>query len=133
VSDSGLYWRGVIRRLPTGHTIYLHALRSTAEFFGWDEAFDQYRPDVALPARPDGHVSIQPINRSGARGGRRLQISRTETKSNRVGCVVNVFRIAKAATYADLRAVARATRGEWFWMTDFRGRRRSASEYLDHF
>lgn len=133
MSDSGLYWRGVIRRLPTGHTIYIHALRSTAEFFGWAEAFDQNRPEVVLPALPNGKVYIQPINRSGARGGRRLQISRTKTKSNRVGCAVNVFRIAKAATYADLRAVARATRVEWFWMTDFRGRRRSASEFLDHF
>lgn len=130
VSYTGPYWRGIIRRLPTGHTIYLHALRSTAEHFGWDEAFDAQRPAALLPVRPDGMKYVNGNRRTGARGGRRIQISRTETKSNKKGTLVNVFRIARAATYADLIAVAKATKGEWYWMTDYRGRRCTYPELL---
>jgi hypothetical protein len=113
-----------------GHVVYIHALRATAEYFGWDKAFDPSRSEVLLPPKPGGLYRVCVTRRTGAVGGRRLQISRTATKSNKAGTRVNVFRISKSARHKDLLAVARATQGEWRWMTNLKGARCTYEELL---
>jgi len=126
----GLYWRGIVRRINDRHVVYIHALRSTAEHFGWDKAFDPMRPEALRPVLPGNRQTVLATRRTGAYGGRRLQISRSASKSNKAGASVNVFRIAKVAGHKDVIAVARATQGEWHWMTNLKGQRCTYEELV---
>lgn len=127
---SNRWWRGVIRRLGNGQPIYIHALRSTAEFYGWAEAFDARRPGLATPAAPDGRAFVAPSKRNGHFGGRKHWISRHPCKSSKVIGHVNQFRIAHKATHWDIAQVAAVTQGEWHWMTDKTGIRLDRAAWL---
>ena len=128
--STGLWWRGIIRRAQSSSPIYIHALRTTAEFYGWDVAFDERRSAVALPVRPDLRQFARPVRQSPRVGGRRMQISRAASKIGKVKGCVNEFRIAKAAGDHDIAQVAAATRGEWHWLTDKNGRRIDRAVWL---
>lgn len=121
--DSSRWWRGVIRRLGNGQPIYIHALRSTAELYGWAEAFDARRPGMETPAAPDGRAFISPGWRNGHFGGRKHWISRHPNKNGKTRGCVNQFRLARKATYADIALVAAAVEPDWHWLTDKHGAR----------
>jgi hypothetical protein len=121
--DSTLWWRGVIRRTDSGSPIYIHAQRPTAEFYGWAEAFDARRAAVAIAPRPDGRHFARAGSDSPFWGGRPMRISRAASKHSQVPGASNRFRIARQATNADIALVAAATKVEWCWMTDKKGKR----------
>lgn len=125
-----LLWRGLIRRTNSGSAIYLHAQWETAQFFGWDVAFDADRPEVQLPYNgPPGWAYLRPpcTNRQ---GGLPMRICRSRSRMGHPAGKTHRFRIARAASYRDFAAVAKATKQEWFWMTDKNGHRIAREEWL---
>jgi hypothetical protein len=128
--NTGTYWRGLIRRTRSGNAVYIHAQLATAEFFGWTEAFDPLRPAVQLPPRPDGRCLMGVRYGQPWVGGHRMRICRSSVRSGQPRKLTHRFRVGKSATLVDLAALAAATKGEWFWMTDFRGARLARADWL---
>jgi hypothetical protein len=128
--NTGTYWRGIIRRTRSGNAVYLHAQFATAEFFGWTEAFDQFRPAAQLPPRPDGRYLIKIQKGNPWIGGHKMRICRSSVRSGHPRGMTHRFRVGKSATLVDLAALAAATKAEWFWMTDFRGARLAREDWL---
>jgi hypothetical protein len=98
--------------------------------YGWDVTFDARRPAVALPPQPNGNAYANWWAKDGRIGGRRLLISRAESKKSKTKGQANRFRVAKQATNRDLARVAAATIGDWHWMTDKTGVRLDRAVWL---
>jgi hypothetical protein len=124
------FWRGLIRRTATGQPVYIHAKRATAEYFGWTVAFDPHRPEVAIPPRPDGSHFARSSYPEPWMGGCPMRICRSDSRSSTPRGLTHRFRIARQATNYDLRLLAQATRGDWCWMTDKTGYRRTRPEWF---
>jgi hypothetical protein len=124
------FWRGLIRRTPSGSPVYIHAKRATAEHFGWVDAFDEHRPAVAIPPRPDGKTFARATAPDPWAGGRPMRICRSDSRSSTPRGLTHRFRVARQATNADLRLLAQATQGDWRWMTDKTGHRRTRPEWF---
>ena len=130
ITDGDQFWRGVIRRDAQGHAVYLHALRSTAELYGWTTAFHEFRDAVKLPnTDPQGRIRFTRPT-SAIRGGRQCRISRSPVKQGWPAGMTNAFRIAKQATELDWVLLAEGTQGDWCWMTDRKGIRVPREEWL---
>jgi hypothetical protein len=124
------FWRGLIRRTESGKPVFIHAKRDTAQFYGWVDAFDEHRPEVAIPPRPDGRHFVRPVAPDPWTGGRPMRICRSDSRSSTPRGLTNRFRIARQATNADLRLLAHATQGDWRWMTDKNGHRRTRPQWF---
>jgi hypothetical protein len=120
----------VVRTKADGDPIVLKALRPTAEFYGWTEAFEPYRP---RPVQGNRYTLI-PHGRPGPWsphfGGRRLSICRSKSKHSRPRGLINVFRISTDGSNRDLAAIAAATKVEWHWMQDTKWRRIDREQWL---
>jgi hypothetical protein len=131
IPEGAQYWRGIIRRDAAGHAVYLHALRSTAELYGWTTAFYEWREAVRLPITdPQGRIPFS-RGKTGSVGGRQCRISRSPVKQGSPAGMTNAFRIAKQATELDWVLLAEGTRGDWCWMTDRKGIRVNRAAWLE--
>jgi hypothetical protein len=124
------YWRGIIRRTTGGNAIYIHALRSTADYYGWVDVFDARRPEVAIRGLPPGIAAVGGRRSSGRVGGHRLVISRSPVRQGKEKGMVNEFRVAREATNRDIAEIAALTRVEWCWLTDKAGHRLDRDVWL---
>ena len=119
-----------LRVTNQGSYIWLNALKATAAYYGWDEAF----PTLAeLRQQDTGSLFVSDPGRRGWKtgGGREIRISRSSKTHGWPAGLTNAFRVSSDATVRDLAEIAKATEVDWEWMTGFNGARRSRGWWLE--
>ncbi len=103
----------------SGKAKTLHALRSTADYYGWTEAFPIWIAKEIIS--PEGRVFFRDPSRRGhpqCSGGRRLRISRSPSKAGQAAGLVNAFKVSSNTGLFELAELAHFTKGDWHWMQD---------------
>lgn len=115
--DSSKYCKLLIRREPNKRDKYLIALKTTADFYGWREAFPEWR---LRPVRTEGDrvFSYDPGRRGEmfCEAGRRHRISRSPLKGRHVRGYVNAFKVSNNCGMFDLAEIAEVTRRAFHWL-----------------
>ena len=132
--DNSKYIKLLLRRQEGVPDRYLIALRTTAEYYGWKEAFLEWTP------RPlaDGGARIMVLD-PGRRGemfceaGRRHQISRSPRTNGWPAGTTNQFKCSASCTYRELAEVAHFTTGTWYWMTGPTGTRIKRERWEEYY
>ena len=119
-----------LRVKPGPKYIWLSCLKSTADFYGWSEAFPTL---FDLKMATTGGPVIQDPGRKGWKsgGGKEVRICRSPSTVGWPAGMTNAFRVSSDAALADLAAIAEATTVDWHWMTCFHGGRRPKQWWLD--
>ena len=120
----GQYVKLLLWRAPHKRDKYLIALRATAEFYGWMEAF----PEYTLPPRfqEGGYVYVQCPRRNAPyhmQAGMRLRICRSESTAGTPKGLTNQFKVSRNCRLLDIAEVAHFSKGDWHWMTGPYGER----------
>ena len=95
----------------------LIALRTTADFYGWTEAFPEWVPRTIGMS---GHYEL--MRDPGRLGnlqmapGRRHRICRSEVKMGYPKGLTNQFKLTRNCGMLELAEVAHFTKGEWHWL-----------------
>ena len=91
--------------------------RETAEYFGWDKAFPEWRELTQL--RPDGKPRVYARSTSKCRhyrGGDRLRICRVASTSGNPAGYTHSFRLVGAWSRKHLAALAEVAGEKFEWM-----------------
>ena len=113
-----------------GHAKKLHALRSTADYYGWTKEFE---PWVGKPVSSEGDRTF--LLDAGRRGhpqcssGYRVRICRTSDLDGFPAGFTNAFKVTANTGLFDLAELAHFTDVEWYWMTTKTGERVSREEW----
>ncbi len=112
------------------HRRYLIALRTTADYYGWSEEFEEWRPK-AVSISNGVTLGMDPGRRGGLKyaGGRRHRICRSPSTAGNPAGLTNAFRVVGRTSLLDLAEVAHFTKGDWHWMTGPFGERISRSRW----
>ena len=105
--------------------------RETAEFFGWDKAFPEFR--LSTRYRRDGSTYEQPTlrrDKSLHKGGDRLRICRAPSKKGHPKGMTHCFRMTGAWSRKHLVQLAVVAGDKFEWMEDTRYRRVSRDVWL---
>ena len=103
----------------SGKSISLMAPKSTADFYGWSEAFPVWTPpktDIG-----DGRIGFRrqkPAVMNGEHGGSQFRICRSPKTAGYPAGYTNAFRLSANFRKQDIVAVAEATKVDWYWMVD---------------
>ena len=113
-----------------GHAKKLHALRSTADYYGWTKEFEEWtlKPEVEQGGRAYGRDPGRrghPQNSSGYR----IRICRTSDLDGFPAGFTNAFKVTTNTGLFDLAELAHFTDVEWYWMTTRTGERVSREEW----
>ena len=118
----------------SGNTKKLHALRSTANYYGWTEYFEEWSLKTEFiqgsrqfgfdPGRR-GHPQCSP--------GRRLRICRSPSKSGLPAGFTNAFKVTSNVGLLDLAELAHFTKVDWEWMEDTSYARVSRDRWEDRY
>lgn len=121
-----------LRQMKCGQWVKLKCLRSTAEHYGWLDAFDApFFPAVPGIERP--RQLVRWTNKSPAhKGGSRLRVCKVSRKKGHPAGVTNCFRMTWGYTDRDLAVLARLIPVEWSWMENKRGKRINREQWLRH-
>ena len=114
--DQPQYVGLLIKQYATGQTKWIKCLRTTAQHYGWLDAYDVIGETASTPS---GVREFRYMSTSRWRpdmGGRRRRIGRGPRGEGNAAGQTNVFRISSKVTNADLAELARLTKGEWAWM-----------------
>jgi hypothetical protein len=126
------YIKLLLLRSEKGPDRCLHALRATADYYGWTQEFKVWRPKTI--AGSGGYQLSHSPNRSGrgiARGGKRIRISRSESRQGNPARLINQFTISNSMRTIDLAELANFTQGDWHWMEDLAGVRVSREHWAE--
>jgi hypothetical protein len=107
-------------------------VRATADYYGWTQEFKVWRPKTI--AGSGGYQLSHSPNRSGrgiARGGKRIRISRSESRQGNPARLTNQFTISNSMRTIDLAELANFTQGDWHWMEDLAGVRVSREHWAE--
>ena len=114
----------------SGNAKTLHALRATADYYGWTEEFEEW---VAKPVESSGkYVLLRGPGRRGhpqCSGGRRMRISRSPSRAGQAAGLVNAFKVSSNTGLFDLAELAHFTKIDWNWMTDVSYQRVSREDW----
>ena len=128
--DNSLYTKLLIRREAGTQDKYLIALKTTADFYGWSEAFPKWslRPVMEEGGRVYG---IDPGRRGEmfCEAGRRHRISRSPKKHSYPKGYVNQFKVSANCGMFDLAELAERTTRNFFWLTAPNGARMSKESW----
>ena len=108
----------------TKRSKWVVALRTTADYYGWTEAFPVWTPQDAVTA--GGVTTFRDPGRRGNNrlcGGNRHRICRARTTAGYPRGKTNAFRLSSSCALIDMAELAHFTEGEWFWMEGFHGER----------
>ncbi len=117
-----------------GHAKTLHALRSTADYYGWTQEFPIWIGKEIVS--PDGRVYYRDPGRRGhpqCSGGRRIRISRSPDKHRYAAGFTNAFKVSHGTGLFDLAELAHFTKVDWHWMESLDGERVDRSRWLDRY
>ena len=108
----------------------LIALRTTADFYGWTEAFPEWSP---RPIGTSGHYEL--IFDPGRKGnlsmapGRRHRICRSACTAGYPKGLTNAFKLSRNCGMLELAEVAHFSQVEWHWMDSPYGERISRDRW----
>ena len=109
---------------------YVSALRATADYYGWTQEFEIWRPKSV--GTSNGYQGLQAPNRSSrgaARGGKRRRICRSKSTHGNPARLTNQFTISNSMRTIDLAELAHFTKVDWHWMEDLSGARVSRDHW----
>jgi hypothetical protein len=125
----GSYIQLTLRTGTQGRHAWVRCLRTTAAFYGWDQAFPTsdvptdpdlvnrvYRVANAKKFRPDWH-------------GQKLRICRSTNPKGYPAGQTNQFRVSYSTKWKDLAELAHFTQGDWVWMEDLNRSRTSRARW----
>ena len=111
---------------------YISAFRATADYYGWTKEFEIWRPK---PVATSGSYQLSycpnRTRRGAARGGKRIRISRSESRQGNPARLTNQFTISNSCRTIDLAELANFTQGDWHWMEDLSGQRVSREHWAE--
>lgn len=102
----------------------LWTFRATADYYGWTEEFEIWRPKTRFSQ--GGHDFFQmpcAAGRGVTEGGRTLRIGRGRTAHSNPAGLTNQFKVSNCVTKFDLAELAHFTKGDWTWLEDMSGKR----------
>ena len=114
----------------SGKAKTLKALRSTADYYGWTDEFEEWIGETFVG--PGGRILLRDVSRRGhpeCSGGRRMRISRSPSRSGQAAGLVNAFKVSSNTGLFDLAELAHFTKVEWHWMTDVGYQRVSRADW----
>ncbi len=120
----------VVRRRPGGRYVWLKCLKATAAFYGWDKAFPTVL-EAKSDDSPDGYIPSPSRKGWNSGGGVEHRISRSPSTTGWPAGKTNSFRLSRDANFKDLAEVAKATEGDWEWITCRHGGRRKREDFAD--
>jgi hypothetical protein len=126
------YIKLLLLRSEKGPDRCLHALRATADYYGWTQKFKIWRPKTI--AVSGGYQLSHSPNRSGrcvAQGGKRIRICRGESRQGNPARLTNQFTVSNSCRTFDLAELANFTQGDWYWMEDLSGTRVSKEHWAE--
>ena len=103
----------------SGNVKTLHALRSTADYYGWTEKFEPWIGKIQF-LQGDRAFLLQPSRRGyeAWSPGRRLRICRSPSKNGFPAGFTNAFKVSSNTGLFDLAELAHFTKVDWEWMQD---------------
>ena len=117
-----------------GQQKLLHALRSTADYYGWTEEFPVWIGKKV--ANTEGYVLLHDPGRRGnpqCSPGKRLRISRSPIKSRYAAGFTNAFKVSANTGLFDLAELAHFTKVDWNWMSTKTGERIKRAQWEDRY
>lgn len=112
----------------------LHALRSTANYYGWTEEFEEwtFQTEFVEGGRSYG---LDPGRRGHPQcsSGRRLRICRSPQKQGFPPGFTNAFKVTRNVGLLDLAELAHFTNVDWEWMESLDGERVSRERWADRY
>ena len=104
---------------------YLIALRTTADYYGWTEEFETWRPKPYVGSDGYTRYAVDPGRRGSLKlaGGNRHRICRSPSTAGQPAGLTNAFRVSARCGVADLAELAHFTKGDWHWMEGLHGER----------
>ena len=113
-----------------GQQKLLHALRTTADYYGWTNEFPVWIGKTL--ANTEGYVFLHDPGRRGnpqCNPGRRLRISRSPIKGRYAAGFTNAFKVSANTGLLDLAELAHFTKIDWHWMESLDGERVDRSSW----
>lgn len=103
----------------SGNAKTLHALRSTADYYGWTEAFPEWVGEIQFFEGDRGFlIDTGRRGHPQCSGGKRLRISRSKSKRGNPAGFTNAFKVSANTGLFDLAELAHFTKVDWEWMED---------------
>ena len=109
---------------------WVHALRATANYYGWTEEFERWTPKVSYTK--DGKTFFQKPHRSGwgiPIGGKPGLICWAKSRVGSPKGKTNRFRMSNSCRLIDYAELAHFTKGDWYWMSSPSGERISRDRW----
>ena len=109
-------------------------VKQTAEFFGWDTAFEEWTPKVRVGLSGVRTVLYSGLMKKNAirSGGKRLRICRDKSKKGWPAGKTNCFRMRGAFNKGHLRQLAEVAGDKFEWMESKYGERIDREIWLAH-
>ena len=108
----------------------LHALRATANYYGWLEKFEEWTLEPEF--EQGGRLFGRDPGRRGhpqCSSGRRLRICRSASKDGFPAGFTNAFKVTSNTGLLDLAELAHFTTVDWEWMQDVSYQRVSRADW----
>ena len=108
-----------IGETKSGKAKTLHALRTTADYYGWTEHFPVWTGQIDSFQGERGFL-IDPGRRGHPQcsGGKRLRICRSPSRDGYPAGFTNAFKVTANTGLFDLAELAHFTKGDWHWLQD---------------
>ena len=120
----------ILRSYPQGDYAKVWVQQPTAQFFGWLDHFETYtemlKREMAEGKRVQG---VFPRQRRQPIPGKPIRISRDPHPTKLVATKNHVIRIGRLVTNAALAELAHFAQGDWYWMEDVGGTRRTRQQW----
>ena len=114
----------------SGRAKKLHALRTTADYYGWTKEFEPWVGKKEF--EQGGRAFLRDTGRRGhpqCSSGYRVRICRTSDLDGFPAGFTNAFKVTANTGLFDLAELAHFTDVEWYWMTTKTGERVSREEW----
>ena len=122
--SSGDFVKLTLFRDSAGRARWVRALRATADYYGWSEEFEIWRPNGVFEADGKSFMHIPAVSTRGAAfGGRHLRICRSESRRGNPARLTNRITVSNSCRAIDLAELAHFTKGDWHWMESPGGQR----------
>ena len=106
-----------IGETKSGKAKTLHALRSTADYYGWTEQFPVWTGQIQSSQGERGYL-LDPGRRGHPQcsSGKRLRICRSPSRDGYPAGFTNAFKVTANTGLFDLAELAHFTKVDWEWM-----------------
>ena len=124
----------LLGQTKSGNAKTLHALRTTADYYGWTKKFEPWVGEIQFFEGSRGFLLD-----SGRRGhpqcssGRRLRICRSPVKGGFPAGFTNAFKVTSNTGLFDLAELAYFTDVDWEWMESLDGERVSRDRWIGRY